>query len=167
MMGTSTGAACHQLEEAGVRSGSASSWPMWCACPRPKAASNSRCASSGVDRANQRARCNSSEERVMGRVALSVRRRRNAMRSRIALVVAAARSSAPAVARCGPDRNHPASPAQRPRQTAAMSRSANSPPESSPWAAEFDEPVEAPLLDRGDLGGDDGAVAEKVVEELL
>ncbi len=35
------------------------------------------------------------------------------------------------------------------------------------FGRQLDEPLETLLLDRGDLGGDDGAVTEEVVEELL
>ena len=106
--------------------------------------------------------------RVMGRVALSVRRRRNAIRSRIAVVVAAASSSAPAVS---PSAVRP-EPRGEARATAAChcaarSRSANSPTESSPSAASCREPLHAAFLDDGDLGGDLDLVAEQVVEELL
>ena len=94
----------------------------------------------------------------MGRVALSVSLRRKAMRSRIALVVAAARSSAPAVAgqpRPAPSPNRGHVPVgKQPGGVVAFGR-------------QLDEPLETLLLDRGDLGGDDGAVTEEVVEELL
>jgi len=71
----------------------------------------------------------------MGRVALSVSLRRKAMRSRIAPVVAASKSSASAAVPSVPAWNQEVRPVHRPRQTSPRSRSTNKPAESSPSAA--------------------------------